>query len=104
MTTTAHRAPYRRPTVAHGAVTGIYRRRPCAGRLATELVAWLRAHALSPSRIPTNATLIAGGGRLSIDYLVTADDLQTIRGRLMLPLLVDRPIPAAFRIIENEDA
>lgn len=85
------------------ASTGIYRLTPNVGRAATDLLMWLQAHAIPRSRVPDNATLVVGGGRISIDYLLPSGAQDAIRGRLILPLHADRPIPSAFRImIEGE--
>jgi hypothetical protein len=84
--------------------TGIYRLSPCVGHAATDLVAWLQAHAIPRSRVPDNATRIVGGGRLNIDFLMPfGSEQKQVRGRLMLPLHTEWPIPTAFRMIENED-
>jgi hypothetical protein len=109
MTAVAHRASYRRPgwkKDAFAARTGIYRLTPHVGHAATELVIWLQAHAIPRSRVPDNATLIVGGGRLSIDYLLpTGSEQEAVRARIMVPLHTDRPVPSAFRMIEeNEEA
>jgi hypothetical protein len=100
MTAVAHRAPYRRRTQP-AAITGIYELTPHVGHAATELVTWLQAHALPRGRVPDNARLVVGGGRLNIDYFVSNGTDTPVRGRLLLPLLDHLPIPSAFRLIDH---
>jgi hypothetical protein len=82
--------------------TGIYVLTPATKHSYGRLRTWLTEHGIEPNLVPTNARVVVGAGRVTIDVFLTRDGLTyrtngdgsaLARGTITVPLVEHLELP-----------